>query len=643
MFRELKEYQDIIKLYQNNVYQSEEDIIKEAFASEEFTKEEAAFIEENFDALIEEVIAEEEESLSEQMTGRQRGKALRQKANEIISDIRKPAAKTTKVSSKAIQGGGAGVVGKFKSALSKVGSKIGNVAKTAVKTGAAPLKAGGAVSKMGAAAGKSGLAVKGAKVLSKLGPAGKIAAGAALAGGALLANRKNIKAAADKAKNKKIDQKVDKYVEKNKGDKPIRKIDPAPFNKKEKADPPKQQATQEPEAKPLTKKQKFDAKFIKKSNGKGFVKRGTPGAQRAEKKEAAKLRAQEMARERIAKKKAAQTKTSAPTQASTPTQSKPVEKPAATPSGDKLKSGSFGISKKGKEQAAMNKGEAAAKKTNIPSGDKLKAGSFGISKKGKDQAAANKAEVAKKKESNTVPSGSFGISAKGKKQAAANKAEVANKKTSTSKVTTGTGGGTKGATSSAGSLEANKKKAAKMKELEAKRNAMEKEFEIPESNQFDAYDLVLEYLLSSEQVATIEEANYVMIEMDSETIQSIVEEQKKNIDEGLLKAAGITALALPAVAAVAKKFLKPKSDKAIDKGRKTLPFGGDKRSGVTEEGVFADPKLNKKYPNQPKMTEKGKAILPNLPDPKGMGSKKTKKQPRVFGDPTGEMTKDFFK
>ena len=356
-----------------------------------------------------------------------------------------------------------------------------------------------------------------------------------------------------------------------------------------------------------------------------------------------------MARERIAKKKAAQTKTSAPTQASTPTQSKPVEKPAATPSGDKLKSGSFGISQKGKEQAAMNKGEAAAKKTNIPSGDKLKAGSFGISQKGKDQAAANKAEVAKKKESNTVPSGSFGISKKGKEQAAANKAEVSKKKpvsgdtssmnvSSTKKITQGTGGGTEGLTKSAGSLEKNKLKAEKLKREAAKRNAMEKEFEIPESNQFVAYDLVLEYLISTEQVATIEEANYVMIEMDSKTIQSIVEEQKKNLDEGLLKAAGITALALPAIAAVAKKFLKPKTDKQIDKGRKTLPFGGDKRSGVTEEGVFADPKLNKKYPNQPKMTEKGKKILPNLPDPEGMGSKKTKKQPRVFGDPTGKLS-----
>ena len=38
------------------------------------------------------------------------------------------------------------------------------------------------------------------------------------------------------------------------------------------------------------------------------------------------------------------------------------------------------------------------------------------------------------------------------------------------------------------------------------------------------YDIVLEYLLSSEQAATIEEANYVMTEMDAETIQGIVKE-----------------------------------------------------------------------------------------------------------------------
>ena len=531
MFRELKEYQDIIKLYQNNVYQSEEDIIKEAFASEEFTEEEAAFIEENFDALIEEVIAEEEESLSEQMTGRQRGKALRQKANEIISDIRKPTAKTTSVPSSTIQGKAGGAVGKFKSALSKVGSKIGNVAKTAVKTGAAPFKAGGAVSKIGTAAGKSGLAVKGAKVLSKMGTAGKLAAGAALVGGALIANRKKIKAAADKAKGEKITKQVDKYVADRKG--PINKVKPQV--QQGKAEDPKV-TTKEPEVSTMTKQGKPRTKAQMMA-----AKRIASGKTIQQVKDENKASMKAKAAERFAAFKA---KRSGKTGEETPVQ----KKAAPTPSGDKLKAGSFGISKKGKEQAAMNKGEVAAKKTNIPSGDKLKAGSFGISDKGK-------AEALKNRKDRTVPKGSFNIT----------------------------------------------------------------------KEDYEPYDLVLEYLLSSEQVATIEEANYVMTEMDAETIQGIVEEQKKNLDEGFLKVAGLTALALPAIGALAKKFLKPKTDKQIDKGRKTLPFGGDKRSGVTEEGVFKSNVLNKKYPNQPKMTEKGKKILPKLNDPTINGKDYNKK------------------
>ena len=42
--------------------------------------------------------------------------------------------------------------------------------------------------------------------------------------------------------------------------------------------------------------------------------------------------------------------------------------------------------------------------------------------------------------------------------------------------------------------------------------------------EYTPYDIVLEYLLSTEQVATIEEANYVMTEMDEKTIQGIVNE-----------------------------------------------------------------------------------------------------------------------
>ena len=41
--------------------------------------------------------------------------------------------------------------------------------------------------------------------------------------------------------------------------------------------------------------------------------------------------------------------------------------------------------------------------------------------------------------------------------------------------------------------------------------------------EYDAYDVVLEYLLSQGHVETVEEAHYVMMEMDAETIGSIVE------------------------------------------------------------------------------------------------------------------------
>ena len=54
---------------------------------------------------------------------------------------------------------------------------------------------------------------------------------------------------------------------------------------------------------------------------------------------------------------------------------------------------------------------------------------------------------------------------------------------------------------------------------------------------FDAYDLILEYLLGTEQVETIEEANYVMTEMDDQTIHSIVTEMEdalNEINEGML-------------------------------------------------------------------------------------------------------------
>ena len=189
MFREFKEYQDIANLYQNKIYQTDEQIITESFESEKFTKEEAAFIEENFDALLEFVI--EEETLSEQSTSDRMGRAFAKNKDKIPPKAR--------VRSFSFNKGGQ-AVDKFKSALGKVGSKIGQFGKNVAKT--ATMQGSGAA--------------KGAKLLSKLGPAGKAAAVATVAGGAIaagLANRaKKNKAAKDAA----IDKQVDDYVAKRK-------------------------------------------------------------------------------------------------------------------------------------------------------------------------------------------------------------------------------------------------------------------------------------------------------------------------------------------------------------------------------------------------------------------------------------------
>jgi len=45
-----------------------------------------------------------------------------------------------------------------------------------------------------------------------------------------------------------------------------------------------------------------------------------------------------------------------------------------------------------------------------------------------------------------------------------------------------------------------------------------------QSYEYDAYDLVLEYLLSNGHVETVDEAHYVMLEMEAEVIQDIVKE-----------------------------------------------------------------------------------------------------------------------
>jgi len=68
---------------------------------------------------------------------------------------------------------------------------------------------------------------------------------------------------------------------------------------------------------------------------------------------------------------------------------------------------------------------------------------------------------------------------------------------------------------------------AKVGDLKKKNSTVKVNPEIKEGS-FDAYDAVLDYLVGTDQVQSIEEANYVMLEMDGKTINEI-----KALSEGM--------------------------------------------------------------------------------------------------------------
>ena len=227
-----------------------------------------------------------------------------------------------------------------------------------------------------------------------------------------------------------------------------------------------------PDPKPMSTRDKFKSKFIKKDKGVGFVRRGTPVAQRAENKEKNKMRAQEMAKARMAAKKEG---TASP-QMSGADRAKAMAKARLA------------------KKAGMSEGVGA-----IP----MVAGGIGKAL-GAGAAALGAAGMMMQSKKNQDDKGGQGFG--GEKPA---NAEVKGKK---------------------------KEKKPRLN-IGKKASGRDRNFiqgggyGNTESVEYDAYDLVLEYLLSSEQAATIEEANYVMTEMDAETIQGIVEEQKKTLDE----------------------------------------------------------------------------------------------------------------
>ena len=88
--------------------------------------------------------------------------------------------------------------------------------------------------------------------------------------------------------------------------------------------------------------------------------------------------------------------------------------------------------------------------------------------------------------------------------------------------------------------------AEKFADFKAKREA--KRLERMKKEEYTPYDMVLEYLLSSEQAATIEEANYVMMQLDEENIQEIVRTIMKTPLVKLVPAAIGTGIATKMIA-----------------------------------------------------------------------------------------------
>jgi hypothetical protein len=204
MFKDLKEYQEITRIYNESVNISEEQrAINKIFIEEGFTLEEIEYLEENFDelwenelaALTEDYVAESlgQENLNEEqineVLGLVTGAKLAMKANKGLTKLAKKAAPAIKkglgAAKTAVKDTARGAVSVGKSALKKVGGALKKAAPFAAKV-ALPFGAG------------AGL-VGGINALRKRG------------------KNERLKAEAEKKKNDAIDKQVDKYVQDRKG------------------------------------------------------------------------------------------------------------------------------------------------------------------------------------------------------------------------------------------------------------------------------------------------------------------------------------------------------------------------------------------------------------------------------------------
>jgi hypothetical protein len=133
---------------------------------------------------------------------------------------------------------------------------------------------------------------------------------------------------------------------------------------------------------------------------------------------------------------------------------------------------------------------------------------------------------------------------------------------------------------------------------------------VSSSYEYDAYDLVLEYLLSQGHADTLEEANYVMLEMDAEMIGDIVEVMTP------------PPIMPPPVKAPSNTESKnKKKETGVTGDGKEGPMGGPYTEAYTTPGT--QNLLNKRNPDSLKPKESGIQNLLNKRNPDSLKPKKS--------------------
>ena len=186
---------------------------------------------------------------------------------------------------------------------------------------------------------------------------------------------------------------------------------------------------------------------------------------------------------------------------------------------------------KAKDDAAIKKGIEAAKKTGIPNNTAVQGGA--MSQKAREQAAFNRGERKARKDLKDPT-----LNDNMKKKTETKSGTKPKKMHSIEKKNRARFGD-----AHVDKLKAKQKDFKLMRSKKMSKDDFIKKYPksitaqkaagLRDHTEWDAYDMVLEYLFSTEQVTSLEEANYVMMEMDHQTIGEIVKEVKVSLNENV--------------------------------------------------------------------------------------------------------------